>query len=304
MATRSRHEIITPKAARPAFRPQPRTSVPVARMLRSVMKSPPPQPQPFQAQRAVVSKSRHEPARVASKKPTVRIITRDPPESSIRRLREIHNSCTGRILVIIANGPSVLEVETKELLNNPRVDIMSINKPDMRVWPTKYWLFCDTSQIKRNHGLWSGYDGCIFNSMMISETRPGTVLIKNIPGMGFSTDLTRGFHVGRSSVYASMQVALWLGYDAIYIVGIDMGSVSVNGEDVLHFYGQNPDCTADSRKRRFADEAKYYENAARELPENARKKFYFCSSYNKFEFVNSFNRLDHKKTVETVLAQQ
>jgi hypothetical protein len=234
-------------------------------------------------------------------KPTVKIITRDPPEASVRRIRELRNSCVGRILVIIANGPSVSEVDTTKLLGQPRIDIMSINRPDMRVWPTKYWLFCDISQLKRHNSLWSSYDGYIFNSTMILDSRPGTIFIKNKPGMGFSTDLTTGFHIGRSSVYAAMQVANWLGYDKIYILGIDMGAIKVDGKETLHFYGINPDCTSDNRKKRFAEEAKYYEDAVHILPAEIRKKFYFCSSYNNFKFLDQFNRVDHKMAISNIL---
>jgi hypothetical protein len=242
--------------------------------------------------------AKQSPGRV--NKPTVKVVTRDPPEASTRKLRELRNSCVGRTLVIIANGPSVLEVDTTKLLANPRVDIMSINKPDLRVWPTKYWLFCDISQLKRHNDLWSRYNGYIFNSTMIQETRPGTIHIKNIPGFGFSTDLASGFHIGRSSVYAAMQVALWLGYDKIYIFGIDMGAVTVDGKEMLHFYGINQDCTPDSRKKRFIEEAKYYDEASRSLPADIRRKFYFCSSYNKFDFVNRFNKLDQHEAIKLI----
>jgi hypothetical protein len=295
-------EIVLPRAARPILRPQQA----VTKTLRATMRARTPS-QPVQrtnqhiaavTPRIGVAPRPAQPSRV--RKPTVKILTRDPPESSTRRLRELHNSSTGRILVIIGNGPSVSEIDTAKLLDNPRVDIMSINRPDMRVWPTKYWLFCDISQLKRHHDLWQVYNGIIFNSTMITESRPGTILIKNIPGNGFSLDLTSGFNIGRSSVYAAMQVGLWLGYDKIYIFGIDMGAVNVNGKEILHFYGVNLDCTADSRKKRFAEEAKYYEYAANTLQTDVKKKFYFCSSYNKFRFLDAFNRLDHHAAVDII----
>jgi hypothetical protein len=178
---------------------------------------------------------------------------------------------------------------------------MSINKPDLRVWPTKYWLFCDTSQLLRNRDLWLHYDGYIFNSAMISEFRPGTIQIKNIHGEGFSLDPTQGFYIGRSSVYGAQQVALWLGYDRIYIFGCDMCAVNINGQPLVHFFGVNPDTQPESRVKRFADEAKYYIYAAKHLSSEVRNRFYFCSSYNPFDFVSSFNKLDHHTAVQTIL---
>jgi hypothetical protein len=307
-------QTILPRAVRPAIRQQPA----VTKALRATIQSKP-TPQVGQ-RRQVVQNVRPNAQAVAvmprrgavasqktvaqSKRTTVKIITRDPPPESTRKLRELHNSSAGRVLVIIANGPSVLEIDTTRLLVNPLIDIMSINKPDQRVWPTKYWLFCDISQLKRHHSLWSEYNGYIFNSTMITESRPGTILIKNIPGQGFSLDLTSGFNIGRSSVYAAMQVALWLGYDKIYIFGIDMGAVTVDGKETLHFYGVNPDCTSDNRKKRFAEEAKYYDNAANTLPTDVRKKFYFCSSYNKFKFLDAFHRLDHHEALELLTSSK
>ena len=294
-------EIILPRAVRPILRPQPVVTKALRATMRAKAPTPPPPPTKTNSRGVAVMPRRGTPAQPARvNRPTVKILSHDPPESSIRRVKELHNSCVGRILVIIANGPSVLEINTAELLDNPCVDIMSINKPDARVWPTKYWLFCDITQLKRHHDLWSTYNGCIFNSTMITESRPGTVFIKNIPGHGFSQDLVAGFHIGRSSVYAAMQVALWLGYDKVYIFGIDMGAVTVNGQETLHFYGVNPDCTTDSRKRRFADEAKYYEEAAHSLPTDIRKKFFFCSSHNKFKFLDYFNRLDHREAIKII----
>jgi hypothetical protein len=302
----AKREIILPRAARTVIKQQPA----VTKVLRAAMRPKPVTPvkmtpavnrrMPVMPKRGIAGAAKPVVANSKPKKPITKIITRDPPEGSTKKLRELHNTCVGRILVIIGNGPSVLEVDTARLSENPRVDVMSINKPDLRVWPTKYWLFCDISQLKRHNELWARYNGYIFNSTMINESRPGTIFVKNIPGFGFSTDLASGFNIGRSSVYAAMQVALWLGYDKIYIFGIDMGAVTVDGKEMLHFYGVNLDCTADSRKKRFAEEAKYYEDAARTLPEEIRKRFYFCSSYNRFKFLDYYNRLDHHAALKMI----
>tara|TARA_R110000868_G_scaffold45841_18_gene151849 strand:- start:164 stop:1609 length:1446 start_codon:yes stop_codon:yes gene_type:complete len=42
---------------------------------------------------------------------------------------------------------------------------------------------------------------------------------KNIGGKGFSKDASKGIHIGRSSVFAAMQIGLWMGYEKIYIFG-------------------------------------------------------------------------------------
>jgi hypothetical protein len=53
---------------------------------------------------------------------------------------------SGKIFVIVANGPSVAELDLSPLRGHPKIDTMSINKPVASIWPTTYWLFCDISQ--------------------------------------------------------------------------------------------------------------------------------------------------------------
>jgi hypothetical protein len=111
-------------------------------------------------------------------------------------------------------------------------------------------------------------------------------------GEGFSRDIVKGLHIGRSSVYASMQIALWMNYDHTFIFGCDMNPDGVNGQ--LHFYGVNPDVNPKNRADRFQLEAKYYESAAKVLTLEERSRFTFCSDYNPWSFVSEFNQASHK----------
>ena len=69
----------------------------------------------------------------------------------------------------------------------------------------------------------------------------------------------------------------------------------------MHFYGQNPDVKNKNRGARFYNEAKHYDFAAGDLSDEKRAKFTFCSSYNKYSFVDKFNRMDHKIAVKDIL---
>ncbi len=227
-------------------------------------------------------------------------ITPDPLPESIGRISSLHRIGKGKILIIIGNGPSLLEVDIGKLVNNPRIDILSVNKPDSRVWPTKFWAFFDQSQLTRHQTIWEGYDGYIFNSTSIKRQKATSMQFKNIGGKGWSRDLTKGLHIGRSSVFASMQIGMWMQYEHIYILACDMNPDGVDGK--LHFYGINPDVDPEKRKTRFKNEADFYDYAADILTEDERKKFTFCSSYNFHSFVDKFNRLDHRKAVESILA--
>ena len=56
------------------------------------------------------------------------------------KLLSIKNIGLNKILVIVAPGPSSLKINVEDLVNYSNVDVMTINKPDLRIWPTKYWL--------------------------------------------------------------------------------------------------------------------------------------------------------------------
>lgn len=218
-------------------------------------------------------------------------------KDSISRLRCVGNN---KILVIVACGPSILEVPIDKLVGHDKIDLMCINKPDKRVWPTPYWLFCDQSQYTRNQNLWTDYGGLVINASSVRARHKRQVLIKNMSGKGFSRDMGKGFYIGRSSTYAAMQVALWMNYRKIYIIGVDM--CAVDGK--VHYYGQNPDVPNDHRIQRFDREAESYLYAATEVlrPEDTTR-FTFCSSYNKYSFTNYFPSLHQKDAVDTILRE-
>jgi len=229
-------------------------------------------------------------------KSTTPAVTRD--KTKIIALR---NTCIGETLVVIANGPSILEADLQRLKNQDRIKLMTINKPDRRVWPTDYWLFCDPSQQKRNQECLNTYTGTIFTTIV--DKRHNVVELTNLTTKGFSLDLSIGLHVGRSSTYTSLQVGLWLGFSHIYLFGVDMCQVTIDGKDMLHYYGTNPDVKSTDRIKRFDEEATHYTHAASVLDERVRKRITFCSSYNRYPFINKFNRLDHKTAVDVILSK-
>lgn len=218
--------------------------------------------------------------------------------ASIDKVKALKDKGRNRVLVLVANGPSISEVDLTKLQNHNMIDIMLINKPDKRLWPPNYWSFCDQSQFNRNKELFESYKGTLINSSSVRANHPHQVVVRNRPSKGFSKDLTQGYHIGRSTTYASMQIAHWMGYEKIFIFGCDM--CAVNGK--LHYYGKNPDVAEDIRVKRFAREADSYEVGAKELNADERKRFVFCSSYNHWPFVEKYERMDHRKAIPTIIA--
>lgn len=217
------------------------------------------------------------------------------------KIRDLRNTGVGKTLVIVACGPSVNEVKDIEKLSNSKgVDVMLINKPYHKIKNAKYWVFCDNSQYKRNKKYFSEYNGMVFNTPAIRIEHRNQVIIKNLPGIGYSTDMLKGLHVGRSTTFAAMQIACHLNYDKIYVFGVDMCKV----DGALHSYGVNPDVSPKERERRFKIEAKSYLHAGKKLSDDYRNKFTFCSSYLKWEFVNYFRKIDHKDAISEIISAQ
>jgi len=243
------------------------------------------------------------PQSLKRKGPVVKYTSAEMTPQSRKALSALKNIGKGKILIIVGNGPSIIETELEKLAGRDGIDIMSINKPCSQVWPSKYWLFCDHTQLKRHQDLWQAYKGTIFNTTAIKQGRKNTIQIRNLGGQGFSEDILNGFYLGRSSCFAAMQVALWMGYDHIYLFGVDMRSVRINGDVKTHFYGINPDCSPKNREARFDQEAKHYSYAAEILSDKMRRRFTFCSAYLQYKFADRFNRLDHRKAVNKILSR-
>lgn len=225
--------------------------------------------------------------------------------SRITRIKDIG---IGRVLVMIACGPSTKQAPLEKIIGHKLIDFMIINRaygfyknecPEkhQNIWPPKYWVMCDNSQYRRNTSAWSNYKGTIITSASVRERHPNHVIIRHRGGKGFSKDLMKGYYIGRSTTYANMQTALYMSYDRIYIFGIDMNEV----DGQLHHYGVNPDVAPKNRKGRFAEEAKHYEFATQSLSKVEMKKFTFCSSYNPFPFVDKYGRLDQKEAPDKIL---
>ena len=270
------------------------------------VKKPPPVKQPEEIRKQVianaVSKKRqilNKISKKRSKATKVRYVTRNVSPEDTAKANALRGRGRGKVLIIIGNGPSIGEMEVKKLLGHKNIQILSINKPDNRLWPTDYWAFYDGSQIRRHENLWTNYQGTIFNSTSIKKRKPKTIIFKNIGGKGFSLDAGKGIHIGRSSVYASMQIALWMEFDKIYILGCDMNPEGIDGK--LHFYGENPDVPPEVRKHRFKDEATHYEIGSQVLNENQRNKFVFCSDYNNWGFIDKFQSMSHKVAVNNIV---
>lgn len=255
-------------------------------------------PRPARPVASVVVQKRNA-KRLPKKTKGVTYVSPDVDQGSITKATNLKARGRGRLLIIVGNGPSLSEAALDKLKNQNNIDTMTINTPDQRLWPTTYWTFFDVPVLRRHETLWSTYAGLIFNSTSIKKLKQNSVQFKSLGGHGFSRDLTVGLHIGRSSVYAAMQIAYWMEYEHVYLFGVDMNPDGLNGK--LHFYGTNPDVKPEVRRERFAKEAEYYDRGAEILTPPERARYTFCSAYLHWPFADKFNKIDHKTAVDTIL---
>lgn len=305
---RKRQQVVIPKNVSVVIRPSQAKVTNLRDLKRQIITPPKPLPTPVVEPRpaaqaapvgAVARQKLIKTRRTAKKKTDVRYVSREVSAESTARIATLRNAGRGKLLVILGNGPSISEANLEQLRGNLSIQILTVNKPDPRVWPTDYWAFFDTSQFRRNEDLWNSYNGFIFNSTAIKRQKGSSMQFRNIAGKGWSRDLLKGLHIGRSSVFASMQIGAWMGHEHVYIFGCDMDPQGLNGR--LHFYGQNPDVPEEKRKERFAKEAAFYDHAADQMTADERLRFTFCSAYNRWPFVEKYGRMDHREAVEHIL---
>jgi Tfp pilus assembly protein FimT len=109
--------------------------------------------------------------RKTSRKTQIKYIKHQPNPESIAKIQNIQNTAFNRTLVIVGNGPSISEIPLEKIKDTQNIDVLSINTPDHRIWPTSHWAFFDVSQLRRHESLWNNYDGYIFNSTAIKRQK-------------------------------------------------------------------------------------------------------------------------------------
>ena len=220
------------------------------------------------------------------------------PEDS-KPVSELRYQGRGKTLVIVANGPTHKQAALTELKGRDNIHLMTINKPDDRIWPTDYWLFCDPALRSRYDRYWQDYSGITINTRHVTETKPNCVKLQTIADRTFSNDLENGVHIGRSSTYVGLQVAMYMDFAKVFVFGCDMGRV----DGLLYPWGDNPDAPSHLREQRFAKEALSFQYFADNSAEEQRDKVVFCSLENTWPFVQRFKSIDHLSAVETILRE-
>lgn len=219
----------------------------------------------------------------------------------LARVEALRGVGAGRTLVILGTGPSVNQAPIERLVDHPTIDLMSVNRPDERVHPTRYWAIGDPKPAIRYRARMLDYPGqaLLSTATWLAGELPGAIYLNSLAGKGWSRELTKGYFIGKSTVYANLQTAMWMGYEHTYCFGVDMRPDA----EQLWCYGDNPDAVPERRRAIMAQEASHYAWAAEHaLSPGERARIVFCSEgVNPWPFLQSFPRLKPETAVDTIL---
>lgn len=199
------------------------------------------------------------------------------------RFRDRHN---GEELILICNGPSLNKIDFDKIRKRT---IMGLNKiylgfskykfyPSYYLAVNKQVILQSISAIKAlkcvNFIASGDYNGSV-------KQGPLTHWIKaDLPPMGFSKDICMGIHQGWTVTHAALQVAYFMGFERVIIVGMDHRYqyeglpnelTEISGPDPNHFcpdyfqgcFWNNPDLSQAEESYRIAKHA--YEEAGRSI---------------------------------------
>ena len=225
----------------------------------------------------------HKPVPYAGPKRT--IIRKRRPRTAYgmrERIESIQNIGQGRNLIIVASGPSVRDINFEGLDNT--YDALYVNRPYSPLGHiAKYWAVNDQPIVNQHLRHMQKFPGQMICGASSFVRGRDIIKIKVLAGAGFSLDLIRGFHLGRSTTLSSLQAAFWMDYDHIYIVGLDMTTAE------YHDKSDNPNVSPTARIERFKNEATYWRRATEILIEqNLIHKVTMVTNCNPFPFVQEY----------------
>lgn len=203
-------------------------------------------------------------------------------QSPKQDLKSYKNKHRGERCFILACGPSLLEVEPLKLAKEFKI---SVNHAIYRFPESQYSVIGDLKNgLEINTG-----DSVLFSS---SEPQhiPGSIYMKDLGHLpGWSWDLEKGAYFGHTTSYLALQIASYLGFNPIYLVGLDLK----DHKELTHFYGNREWQAKHARRVLFDAMANSFEWAY-ENELKGRKQIFNCSKESR---LTCFPYIDLEKVI-------
>lgn len=187
------------------------------------------------------------------------------------RLQRFKNRHKGEEMVLICNGPSLNRTNFNLIRKR---HIMGLNKiflgfNKFKIYP-KYYVAVNQKVIEQSKEQIEKLNCIKFmppqeDRSILNESALSYWIKADLPPMGFSTDLALGVHQGWTVTHVGLQIAYYMGFDRVVIVGMDhryrfQGIPNelevLNGPDPNHFTeGYFQDCAWNNPDLRQSEEA-------------------------------------------------
>lgn len=191
------------------------------------------------------------------------------------KFKDLHK---GEKCFIIATGPS-LRMEDLELLRENKITCISMNfiwkAFSMTEWRPNYYM-AEDCQFLDAYGM--DIDKIDSEYMFVGDTsqdfwnkeHKDNMLWHHVSAIyfkdsiaKFSKDFSRVCYAGGTVTYSCMQLAAYMGFKEIYLLGVDFSYSNANNNEIKHFYNENNtgvitysdiQLTAYKKAREFADQ--------------------------------------------------
>ena len=172
--------------------------------------------------------------------------------TNLRRWKNIHDS---EECFIVGNGPS-LRMEDLEKIHNSGINSFGMNLIykiyDDTEWRPTYYIFSDYNMMRQYYDEIVNLkrDNLFLKNFYYMEETPLLPNANYYPGYAercymekqrFSEDITKAVYGGYTVMYDALQIAIYMGYKKIYLIGADFSYLGDPASKRNHFYDDKVD---------------------------------------------------------------
>ena len=180
--------------------------------------------------------------------------------TQIDQFRNLH---TGKQVFILASGPSLASIDLSLL---ERRIVIGLNRSSL-IFPDTHYHCTMDERLFREYGDVLRKSRYLFTL----PDRPFGIPISLLGAEDFSFDLARGIYSGYTVAYFALQVAVFMGFERVYYVGLDLKHEAGR----THFFG-NDAVSKNHEQTEFPRMARMLQYAAETLS-TSKVKVYNCS---------------------------
>lgn len=149
---------------------------------------------------------------------------------NVQQIKEFKNKHLGERCVIIGNGPSLNNTDLELLRNETTFGLNRIYLMFEKLgFVTSYHTVINQLVVEQCAEDFGSLDGPLFTTLpsraYIGE-RANTQFLNKLVGPRFSKDISHGIWEGATVTFAAMQVAYYMGFAEVILVGVDHSFVS------------------------------------------------------------------------------